>query len=65
MSISPANNMKTLAIIGSGDLGQQIAHYAISDGHYEKVVFFDDFSVTLTPGNSSPELSVTVPVILI
>jgi len=36
--------MKTLAIIGSGDLGQQIAHYAISDGHYEKVVFFDDFS---------------------
>jgi len=35
---------KTLAIIGSGDLGQQIAHYAISDGHYEKVVFFDDFT---------------------
>lgn len=36
--------MKTLAIIGSGDLGQQIAHYAISDGHYASVVFFDDFS---------------------
>lgn len=36
--------MKTLAIIGSGHLGQQIAHYAISDNHYEKVVFFDDFS---------------------
>jgi sugar O-acyltransferase (sialic acid O-acetyltransferase NeuD family) len=35
---------KTLAIIGSGHLGQQIAHYAISDNHYEKVVFFDDFS---------------------
>jgi len=35
---------KTLAIIGSGHLGQQIANYAISDGHYEKVVFFDDFS---------------------
>src|SRR5688572_18723118 len=36
--------MKTLAIIGAGDLGQQIAHYALSDGHYEKVVFFDDFT---------------------
>jgi len=36
--------MKTLAIIGSGHLGQQIAHYAISDNHYSKVVFFDDFS---------------------
>ena len=36
--------MKTLAIIGSGDLGQQIAHYAIFDNHYSKVVFFDDFS---------------------
>lgn len=35
--------MKTLAIIGGGDLGQQIAHYALSDNHYEKVVFFDDF----------------------
>ncbi len=35
---------KTLAIIGSGHLGQQIAHYAIADNHYEKVVFFDDFS---------------------
>jgi sugar O-acyltransferase (sialic acid O-acetyltransferase NeuD family) len=36
--------MKTLAIIGSGDLGQQIAHYALSDKHYVKVVFFDDFT---------------------
>lgn len=35
---------KTLAIIGSGHLGQQIAHYAISDQHYSNVVFFDDFS---------------------
>ncbi len=35
---------KTLAIIGSGHLGQQIAHYAISDKHFGKVVFFDDFS---------------------
>ena len=35
--------MKTLAIIGSGDLGQQIAHYALSDKQYDKVIFFDDF----------------------
>lgn len=35
---------KTLAIIGSGHLGQQLAHYAIADGHYQKVVFFDDFT---------------------
>lgn len=25
-------------------MGQQIAHYAISDNHYDKVVFFDDFT---------------------
>ena len=36
--------MKTLAIIGSGHLGQQLAHYAIADKHYSKVVFFDDVS---------------------
>jgi UDP-3-O-[3-hydroxymyristoyl] glucosamine N-acyltransferase len=36
--------MKTLAIIGSGHLGQQIAHYAISDNHFKDVVFFDDFT---------------------
>jgi NADH/NAD ratio-sensing transcriptional regulator Rex len=35
---------KTLAIIGSGHLGQQIAHYTISDKQYEKLVFFDDFT---------------------
>jgi sugar O-acyltransferase (sialic acid O-acetyltransferase NeuD family) len=35
---------KTLAIIGAGHLGQQIAHYAITDNHYKKIVFFDDFS---------------------
>ena len=35
--------LKTLAIIGSGDLGMQIAHFALSDGHYDEVVFFDDF----------------------
>ena len=36
--------MKTLAIIGSGDLGQQLAHYAVADGHYKKVCFIDDFA---------------------
>ncbi|MGN7808414.1 acetyltransferase [Flavobacterium johnsoniae] len=36
--------MKTLAIIGSGDLGRQLAYYALSDLHYSSVVFFDDFS---------------------
>jgi sugar O-acyltransferase (sialic acid O-acetyltransferase NeuD family) len=35
---------KILAIIGAGDLGQQIAHYAITDHHYNEVVFFDDFT---------------------
>jgi sugar O-acyltransferase (sialic acid O-acetyltransferase NeuD family) len=33
-----------LGIIGAGHLGQQIAHYAILDHHYEKVVFFDDYT---------------------
>lgn len=32
----------TLAILAAGDLGKQIAHYAIKDGHYNNVVFFDD-----------------------
>jgi sugar O-acyltransferase (sialic acid O-acetyltransferase NeuD family) len=36
--------MKTLAIIGAGHLGQQIAHFAITDGHFEKVIFFDDYT---------------------
>jgi len=35
---------KILAILGAGHLGQQIAHYAISDNHYEDIVFFDDFT---------------------
>ncbi len=33
-----------LGIIGAGHLGQQIAHYAITDKHFEQVVFFDDFA---------------------
>ena len=35
--------MKTLAIIGAGELGRQIAHLALSDKHYEAIVFIDDF----------------------
>lgn len=35
---------KILAIVGAGDLGKQIAHYALMDNHYSKVVFFDDFA---------------------
>tara|TARA_B100000214_G_scaffold124414_1_gene88304 strand:- start:6369 stop:7001 length:633 start_codon:yes stop_codon:yes gene_type:complete len=35
---------KILAIIGAGDLGQQIAYHAISDNHSNTIVFFDDFS---------------------
>ena len=34
---------RILAVIGAGQLGQQIAHFAISDNHYDEVVFFDDF----------------------
>lgn len=34
---------KKLAIVGAGDLGKQIAHFAITDNHYSNVVFFDDF----------------------
>lgn len=33
-----------LAILGAGHLGQQIAHFAIEDKHYNRVVFFDDFT---------------------
>lgn len=35
--------MKTLAIIGAKDLGQLIAYHAITDNHFDSVVFFDDF----------------------
>ncbi len=36
--------MKKLAIVGAGDLGQQIAYYAITDKQYNVVGFFDDFA---------------------
>lgn len=43
--------MKTLGIIGAGDLGQQIADYAINDNHYDGVVFFDDYYDNNTKNN--------------
>jgi sugar O-acyltransferase (sialic acid O-acetyltransferase NeuD family) len=36
--------MKRLAIIGSGDLGEQIAWHATNDNQYQVVGFFDDFA---------------------
>jgi sugar O-acyltransferase (sialic acid O-acetyltransferase NeuD family) len=39
---------KTLAIIGCGHLGLQIAHFAISGSHFDDVVFFDDFTKETT-----------------
>jgi len=35
--------MKRLAIIGSGDLGEQIAYHAVHDKQFNVVGFFDDF----------------------
>lgn len=37
--------MKRLAIIGSGDLGRQIAHLALNGKYYLPVGFFDDFEI--------------------
>jgi sugar O-acyltransferase (sialic acid O-acetyltransferase NeuD family) len=46
--------MKRLAIIGSGDLGQQIAYHSQSSSHYEVVGFFDDFIPLDTNINGIP-----------
>lgn len=35
---------KILAIIGAGQLGMQIAHFAISDNHFTNIIFFDDYT---------------------
>ena len=48
--------MQRLAIIGSGDLGQQIAYHAESDGHYRVVGFFDDFEVRGSIKQEAPVL---------
>jgi sugar O-acyltransferase (sialic acid O-acetyltransferase NeuD family) len=52
----------TLAIIGAGFLGQQIAHFAVNDNHYKNVVFFDD-STTLTSINGFKILGNTKSII--
>ena len=36
--------MKRLAIIGSGELGQQIRHYAEIENKFQVVGFFDDYA---------------------
>jgi len=44
---------KTLGILGAGELGNQLANFAINDNHYKSVVFFDDFKKdTLIVGTS-------------
>lgn len=37
---------KTLAILGAGELGKQIANFALKDKHYSEVRFYDDFNVS-------------------
>ena len=37
--------MKRLAIIGSSDLGQLMAHHATVDKHYKVVGFYDDYKI--------------------
>lgn len=48
--------MIKLAIIGSGDLGQLIAHHARLTGKYEVIGFFDDFTEIGTMKNEIPVL---------
>ena len=35
---------KTVAILGAGELGQQIANFAVNDNHYSEVLFYDDIN---------------------
>lgn len=39
------NKMKRLAIIGSGELGQQVAHFAKETGKFIVVGWFDDYQI--------------------
>ena len=41
------NKYKKLAIIGSGDLGQLIAHHASEDSKMEVVGYFNDFAAVV------------------
>lgn len=47
--------LKKLAIIGSGDLGEQIAWHAVNDNHYDVIGFFDDFA---EPGSTRHKLPI-------
>ncbi|MDP1801698.1 MAG: acetyltransferase [Bacteroidota bacterium] len=40
------SNTKKIGIIGSGDLGQLIAHHALNYCGFNKVLFFDDYRAT-------------------
>lgn len=51
--------MKRIAIIGSGDLGQQIAYYAIEDKQFTVSGFFDDFKNKGDKVNQIPVLGGT------
>jgi sugar O-acyltransferase (sialic acid O-acetyltransferase NeuD family) len=51
--------MKRLAIIGSGDLGQQIAYHAETDNHYDVIGFFDDYKEKEERINNLPILGKT------
>lgn len=49
-NISFTNYKQKLAIIGSGDLGQSIAHYAKNNG-YNIIGFYDDFQLSNSVGD--------------
>lgn len=51
--------MRRLAIIGCGDLGQQLAYHAATDRHYEAVGFFDDFQTSGAVRHGLPVLGKT------
>ena len=50
--------MKRIAIIGAGDLGQQIAHFVTTDNQYEVVGYVDDWQEKGTVVNGKPVLGV-------
>lgn len=47
---------KILAILGAGELGRQIANFALNDLHYSKVVFYDDYSIEIDVQGKSDAL---------
>lgn len=55
--------MQRLAIIGSGDLGQLIAHHAVNDGHFQVAGFFDDFREVNALAGAYPVLGGTEKVL--